>query len=329
MFGLMALSMSSLGAQQPATTKPVDTSSHTVQFVTVEPDVKLEVLDWGGTGRPLILLAGLGNDAHIFDTFAPKLTTSYHVYGISRRGFGASSAPTPTADNYSADRLGDDVLTVIDALKLNRPVLAGHSIAGEELSSIGTRHPEKVAGLIYLDAGYPYAYYDPSRGDTTIDLVYLQKALNQLASPIALKERKAAVQTLLETSLPQFENDLRVFQKQLQGIPDSRPAPPDTPHTRIMAAVTLGERRYGGVGCPLLAIYADPHDMAFMFKANPEGLKAAEAEDQARTTAQADAFQVGNPSAHVVRLANANHYVFKSNEADVLREMNTFLATLP
>jgi pimeloyl-ACP methyl ester carboxylesterase len=45
------------------------------------------------------------------------------------------------------------VLAVCDSLKLNRPVLIGHSIAGEELSSIGSRHPEKVAGLIYLDAG--------------------------------------------------------------------------------------------------------------------------------------------------------------------------------
>jgi pimeloyl-ACP methyl ester carboxylesterase len=60
--------------------------------------------------------------------------------------------------NYSADQLGDDVLAVIEALKLNRPVLIGHSIAGEELSSVGTRYPDKVAGLVYLDAGYSYAY---------------------------------------------------------------------------------------------------------------------------------------------------------------------------
>jgi len=131
-----------------------DDTRHTTQLITVDKDVKLEVLDWGGSGRPLVLLTGLGNSAHIFDQFAPKLTASYHVYGISRRGFGASSSPER---GYEADRLGDDVLAVLDALKLSRPVLAGHSIAGEELSSIGSRHPEKVSGLIYLDAGYPYA----------------------------------------------------------------------------------------------------------------------------------------------------------------------------
>ena len=45
-----------------------DTSPHTVQMIQVEPDVKLEVLDWGGTDRPLILLQGLGGVAH--DQFA-------------------------------------------------------------------------------------------------------------------------------------------------------------------------------------------------------------------------------------------------------------------
>ncbi len=57
-----------------------------------------------------------------------------------------SSKPLPTEENYAADRLGDDVLAVIAALKLDRPVVAGHSFAGKELSSIGSRHPEKVTG---------------------------------------------------------------------------------------------------------------------------------------------------------------------------------------
>jgi pimeloyl-ACP methyl ester carboxylesterase len=37
-------------------------------------------------------------------------------------------------------------------------VLVGHSIAGQELSSIGTRYPNRVGALVYLDAGYPYAF---------------------------------------------------------------------------------------------------------------------------------------------------------------------------
>lgn len=51
--------------------------------------------------------------------------------------------------------------------------------------------------------------------------------------------------------------------------------------------------------------------------------------DRAITSAQADAFQTGVPFARVVRIPNADHFVFRSNEADVIREMNAFLAGLP
>jgi hypothetical protein len=44
-----------------------DPSKHKVQFVTVANGVRLEVLDWGGSGRPVVLLAGLGTTAHVFD----------------------------------------------------------------------------------------------------------------------------------------------------------------------------------------------------------------------------------------------------------------------
>ncbi len=302
-----------------------DPTAHTVQFITVDNNVKLEVLDWGGTGRPLVLLTGLGNNAHVFDKFAPKLTGTYHVYGITRRGYGASSAP---ASGYSADRLGDDVLAVLDSLKLNRPVLAGHSIAGEELSSIGSRHPEKVAGLIYLDAGYSYAYYDRSRGDLNIDLIDLQKKLEQLQPGKEPADRTALVHDLLETTLPGFEKDLRELQKNLEAAP---PAPGASARKLPAAAqaILAGMQKYTDIRVPILAIYALPHDVGPQFKDDPAGRAAAEARDIATTGAQAKAFETGVPSARVVRLPHANHYVFQSNEADVLREMNAFIGSLP
>ena len=142
-----------------------DPSSHRVRFVPVDKNVRLEVLDWGGSGRPLVLLAGGGDTAHVFDDFAPKLAAGFHVYRMTRRGFGASGF---SASESGADRLGDDVLIVLDSLQLKEPVLVGHSIAGEEMSSVAARHPNRVAGLVYLEAGYPYAV-DNGHGPTMND----------------------------------------------------------------------------------------------------------------------------------------------------------------
>jgi len=306
-----------------------DSSPHTVQFITVENNVKLEVLDWGGTGRPLVFLAGLGNTAHAFDKFAPKLTATYHVYGITRRGFGLSSAPTPANGNYSADRLGDDVLAVLDELKLNRPVLVGHSIAGEELSSIGSRHPEKVSGLIYLDAGYPYAFYDRSHGNMQLDSIDTKKKLDQFLSG-DVKDQKQFLQDL-QTSMSQLEKDLQETQKQMASMPALPPR--QGPAPAIPAAIIAGEQKYTELHVPVLAIYAVPHNLgpmlnSPMLKDNPTAQAAMKASDLATTSAQANAFESGVPSARVVRLPNADHFVFNSNEADVLHEMNTFLANL-
>lgn len=63
-----------------------DRSPHTVRMVTIAPGVTLETLDWGGKGRTLVFLSGLQDVAHGFDDFAPILTDSFHVVGITRRG---------------------------------------------------------------------------------------------------------------------------------------------------------------------------------------------------------------------------------------------------
>lgn len=48
--------------------------------------------------------------------------------------------------------MGDDVLAAIAALKLQKPVLIGHSFSGQAMSNVASRHPERIGGLVYLDA---------------------------------------------------------------------------------------------------------------------------------------------------------------------------------
>ena len=313
---------SAMGAQnQSAVTKPAE------QFVTVEPNVKLEVLDWGGTGRPLVFLSGLGDTAHVYDEFAPRFTARYHVYGITRRGFGDSSKPQPTDANYSAQRLGEDVVAVIDALKLDHPVLVGHSIAGEELSYVGNHDPGKVAGLIYLDAGDYYGFYDQARGNSWIDMLEVKRRLDALRAGAVYD---GAYREDLEESVAQLDKDLLLEEKRIAALP-AMPAPPAPP--AIPLAVLFGEEKFTKVDPPAIDIVACPHDMTWMFRGPLEhdaaGQSAIKADDLKRCMAQSTAFGAAMPSVPVVRIADANHRVFASNPDVVARAMIDFLAKLP
>ena len=128
-----------------------DPSPHTTRLVTVEDGVQLEVLDWGGSGPAIVLLAGLGATAHHYDDFAPALTARHRVIGVTRRGHrGSSAAP----GGYGFARLAEDVLRVMDAVGVTNPIVIGHSFAGEEMHVLGARHAAKIRGLVYVDAAF-------------------------------------------------------------------------------------------------------------------------------------------------------------------------------
>jgi hypothetical protein len=80
------------------------------------------------------------------------------------------------------------------------------------------------------------------------------------------------------------------------------------------------------IDAPILAIYALPHERGIT---DPAKRAEADQRDLAFQGAMAKAFEKGLPSAKVVWLAHADHYVFRSNEADVMRDMNGFIAGLP
>ena len=156
--------------------------------------------------------------------------------------------------------MGDDILGVLNALKINRAILVGHSIAGEELSSIGTRHPEKVSALIYLDAAYPYALYDPAHVGMITDVIVVRRELNQFGI-IPIREARAMLSDLLDTRLPRLQTELQEFQQRLVKIPDTegpQSAPPE--QALISNAVLLGAHQYTKVANPALVLIALPHD---------------------------------------------------------------------
>jgi len=312
-----------LQSQQPADWK--DPSSHVTRFVTVSQNVRLEVLDWGGSGMPLVLLAGGGDTAHVFDEFASKLIADFHVYGITRRGFGESGFAPPAS---GADGYGDDVLAILDALKLERAVLVGHSIGGQELSSIATRHPNRVAALVYLDAAYPYAF-DNGKGPALKEFHDLRgpqpppPTATDLVSFPALRHYYMRV---LGFSFPEAE----LRQKRSVNADGHLGRPRDFPGYSSLLA---GMKKYVDIPVPALVFFGIPQGLGIWVdnSTDPKVRGHARAYLAALTPLierQANLIEDGIPTVRVVRLAGAHHYVYLSHEAEVLREMRSFLSRL-
>ncbi len=307
-----------------------DASSHQVRWITVDSSVRLEVLDWGGTGPPVVLLACYIS-AHTYDEIAPKLTNQFHVYGITRRGIGASDKP---ATGYAVQRSADDVIGVLNALDVQKSLLVGHSCAGQILTMFATRHSDRLLGLVYLDGAS-----DPTL--TPVDVGAPMPDPTMLPSPI--KPRSAPDRTSFEA--------LRVSQRRDRGwaFPEEElrqqfAANPDGSvgesllSPTIRRAITVDARvkpDYSHIQVPVLAIYQrDPpfEQVAANFLIRNEQERAALRQEYAATRALYVRWQrdllAAVPTARIVELEGASLYMFLSNEADVLREIRAFAATL-
>jgi non-heme chloroperoxidase len=293
------------------------------RLIEVEPGVKIEVLDYGGRGRGIVLVPGYGRTAHDFDTFGPAVAAAgFHSYAISRRGFGGSSRP-PTG--YSADRLADDVLAVMDSLHIATPILAGHSLGGEELSSIGSRFPKRVTALVYLDAAYGYAFFDEADVENRyfVDKNEVIRGLREMTEALEAGSAEAAhrvIGRLLATDLPALRETLEGLDKR---VPATSPDPRRSLTMRLRPGVDRmvfeGLQRYTSVTAPVLAIFA------------LKGMYSGTELDawQSGTRHEVRAVKRAAPRAEVLILPNATHDVFRSNESDVITSMRSFLAKLP
>jgi len=151
----------------------LDTPSNQDMVITMDDDIQLEVVSWGGKGTSLIFLAGLALNAHTYDYFAPNFTDKYRVLGITRAGHGNSE---PRVDDFSIARQVKDIIFVLDSLNIQSAIFAGHSFAGAELNYLARHYPNRVKALIYIDALQDLRYMDshvavcPDVGTANIDL---------------------------------------------------------------------------------------------------------------------------------------------------------------
>jgi len=121
--------------------------------VVVAPGVALHIEQRSRdrAAAPFVLVHGLASNVRLWDGVAEHLHAAGHtVVAIDQRGHGRSDAPEA---GYDLDTAVADLLALIGALELERPVLAGQSWGGTVVLELAWRRPDAVRGIALIDGG--------------------------------------------------------------------------------------------------------------------------------------------------------------------------------
>ena len=122
------------------------------QFVEIGDGVTVHLRDEGPrNATPIILLHGSAADLHTWQPWVDRLSENYRIIRFDQVGHGLTG-PDPEHD-YSIENFVADIDEVADALELDTFVLGGNSMGGGHSLAYALEHPERVDGLILVDAG--------------------------------------------------------------------------------------------------------------------------------------------------------------------------------
>ena len=323
-FGHVLLMVAAIGQVAIATPRDLPES----RFLEVN-GARLEYLDWGGSGSPLIFLAGGGSTAHIFIDLAPQFSYGHRCLALTRRGSGRSEQ---TADGYSLDNTVRDIVEVANALDLHQLTLIGHSYGGTEAIRASELYPELISRVILLDTAY-----DPIPPD----------------APAAEEKLFAALTGM--TTTQQFSSlaSLRAWEKRIMrnswsdaaeaDLLENMIAAPDGSVTsrtpaQISAAINGGRAaglwRITKIPCRALLIFADNpwSDLLRGIRLDPETkseIRTQGAALHAARLSQIAAFRRDAPLSRIVILKHTDHHCFIQRPARVAAEMKAFLRDYP
>ncbi|WP_447917445.1 3-oxoadipate enol-lactonase [Achromobacter aegrifaciens] len=128
-----------------------------VSYFTAGDGARIAYRHDGRADLPTLVLANsIGTTLHMWDAQIPALTRHFRVLRYDYRGHGASSVPQGA---YSLDRLGRDVLELLDGSDIERAHFLGLSLGGIVGQWLGVRAPERIGRLILSNTS---AYLGPA-----------------------------------------------------------------------------------------------------------------------------------------------------------------------
>lgn len=307
----------------------MDTSSYESKFVNVN-GIKLHYLDWGGNGPVLLFIPGMGCTAYIFDQFAQRFIDQFHVLALTRRGHGDSDSPET---GYDADTLTEDLRQFLNALLVDRVILAGHSLGYIELSHFANLYPERVLKLVFLEAAYDYTA--PENGP-----VFEKNPLPKLTPSwpeegpatveeyIALDRRLNPALDAIWGPVMEMETKHRL-KKNSNGIIEEKVSA--TTINALNETMATYQPNYADINSPVLSVFAIQNGSDYLSPYFMNEEQQEEVLDFFRTVGgpfqrnYIKQFMQKVPHAKILEIPNGHHYCFIKQKESVLNEMRKFL----
>jgi non-heme chloroperoxidase len=146
-----------------------------IQAARLAGGLRLPYVEQGVRGGvPVLLLHGATDSWRSFEPLLALLPPALHVFALTQRGHGGADG----AVSLRGADFADDIVAFMDALRLDRAVLVGHSMGASNAMRCAQRHPARVLALVLESAFYDLA-------DNPVLADFHCTAITALADPIA------------------------------------------------------------------------------------------------------------------------------------------------
>ena len=145
---LLALAVLALGAA-PSAAGPQPPAGWTEGYAMAN-GIRIHYWRTGGDKPALVMAHGSSDDALCWTNLAREFQDRYDIIMFDARGHGLSDPPTPSDP---PDVQVEDLAGLIKELKLERPILMGHSMGSSSVARFAAKYPDVARAVILEDPG--------------------------------------------------------------------------------------------------------------------------------------------------------------------------------
>src|SRR6267154_174141 len=133
---------------RPGEMFPAGDPGYRVTFLQLRSGIRVRAVERGDSASPpVVLIPGWGCSVYTYNRNMPVLADAgFRVIAVDLKGHGLSDKPL-ASDEYTIDSLVEHLRDILDALGLERPALAGHSLGGSLIYHFASRYPERAQCL--------------------------------------------------------------------------------------------------------------------------------------------------------------------------------------